>query len=1123
MRFPEASSKECGFSNSQSQLILEVIYMSKGFFVFALQVGVIALALTSWARAQTTSGLITGTITDSTGAVIPDAQIVLTNQATAVQRKAVTDSGGHYSAPELQPGVYDVSVSKEGFATEKLSNVHLEVNQSEALNFKMSISSSTQTVEVNADVTQINTVSATRAEVVGNTAIVELPLNGRQFNQLTLLTPGAVPLVQGGQQGAFTVKLGAGSVSPSVDGARPQQNNYTMDGVLNNALFTNTFAISPPPDAIQEFNVQSHITDAQFAISSGANINLVSRSGTNDFHGVVYEFLRNNVLDAHTYPATSDTPYKQNQYGVYFGGPVIKNHTFVSGYWEGFRSEETQSYLAATLTDAMRGGDFSAVLGTTQIGTDDLGRPEYANEIYDPYSTITDPENSGKVIRNPYPNNTIPKDQLNPASLAILSRYYPSPNLNVAPNVLPNYAFNGNTSTKADQVGVRVDHQFNQNNTVFFRFNRSNNNLTSPEGFPGYQGEKSNYSRAFAGGYTHIFNPNTILNLRYGYTETSFSIFDQPAGAAFIDALNFSLTAPAKNNLPLGPGVGIGNGYTGVSQFAAPVGPQKNSDYHADLSKIVGNHTIGVGGMYYRIHSFDDGWQYSLNFTPNGTAVDGTQGGTGYGPASLLIGTPDSYTPWVGNTAEDQKINWYGFYSQDQWRVRKNLVLSYGVRYDYITPPEFAKINSGLDVLTGIFHVTAPVLPLFPKAVGPSSYYSKQTNGWQPRFGFVYQPHSKTAIQGAFVIIDDHNNTLIEEQSDIRLSWPSGIYTTISNQDNGYPSVFINTLPAATTFLDPNKPLASFGGTPDPKIPYSLEWNLGAEQQLTRTLVLGVHYVASGSRHQFLQPLANTATVPGPGPISNRQPYPQYGGSIPWDYNEGTANYNGLQVKLKQELASGLFYLFSYTYGKSMDLASDPQADTLTNFYNLAQDYGPSDYNRKHMISFASSYTLPVGNGKTLLRNAEPVVNTILGGWNIGGIFTADTGLPFSAMAGGDVANTGGGPQRAERVANAPGSAPKTRQQWLNPQEFTVPASFTFGNERRNDLIGPGYLNVDFNARKDFKIERLTTQFKAEFFNLFNRTQLGLPNNNVQSSAFGSITSTSAPAREIQFGLKVLF
>src|SRR5580693_3650679 len=427
--------------------------------------------------AQTTNGLITGVVTDPSGAVVTEAHVELLNATTGVRRETATDSNGQYIVPQLPPGVYDISVSKQGFATVKRSGVQLEVNQNLTVDLKMAVSSVNQTVQVTGEVTTVNTTSATRADVVSHTAIVDLPLNGRQFNQLTLLTPGAVPLAQGAQQGFFTVALGAGSVSPSVNGQRPQQDNYTMDGVLNNALFTNTFAISPPPDAVQEFNVQSHITDAQFAISSGANINLVTRSGTNAFHGAVYEFIRNNVLDAHTYPATTDTPYKQNQYGLFVGGPVIKNHTFFSGYWEGFRSEQTQSYLAATLTNAMRNGDFSAVLGTTPIGTDDLGRPEYANEIYNPYSTIVDPTNPAKIIRNPYPNNTIPTGQINLASLAILSKYYPQPNLNVAAGVLPNYAFNGNTSTQADQVGVRVDQEFNQNNTAFFRFNRSNNNL----------------------------------------------------------------------------------------------------------------------------------------------------------------------------------------------------------------------------------------------------------------------------------------------------------------------------------------------------------------------------------------------------------------------------------------------------------------------------------------------------------------------------------------------------------------------------------------------------------------------------------------------------------------------
>ena len=1097
--------------------------MHKRLCTFVLQIAVVLFALEILGGAQTTAGLFTGTVTDSSGAALPGAQIEAVNRDTGAQRKVTTDDNGHFTIPEMPPGIYDISASKEGFAKVLQKGVQLEVNQSESLNYKLTVSAASQTIQVNGDIATVDSTDATPSEVITQTAIVDLPLNGRQFNQLTLLSPGAVPLVQGSQQGAFTVQLGGGSVSPSVDGQRPQQDNYTMDGVLNNALFTNTFAVSPPPDATQEFNVQSHITDAQFAISSGANINLATRSGSNQFHGSAWEFIRNDKLDATTYPATSRNPYKQNQYGVFGGGPIIKNHTFFAAYWEGFRAEQTQSYLSSTLTDAMQGGDFSAILGTTPIGTDSLGRPEYANEIYDPYSTTVDPTNPSAIIRNPYPGNVIPSKEINPAATAILAKYYPKPNLNVSPGVLPNYAFTANTSTKADQFGIRIDHKVNDNNTLFFRYNRSNNNLTSPEGFPSYHGFKFNYTRAFAGGYTRLFGPNTVLNLRYGYTQTAFSLGDDPAGEAFLNTLNFSLTAPPKNNLPLGPGIGLSNGYTGVSQFAAPVGPQENSDYHADLSKIVGKHTIGIGGMYYRIHSFDDGWQYPLSFTQNGTSVDASQAGTGYGPASLLLGTPDTYQPWVGSTGEDQHINWYGIYAQDQWRALTNLVISIGLRYDYISPPTFSKINSGLDVITGIFHVTAPVAPLFPTAVGPSSYYYKQPNGYQPRFGFVYQPMSKTAVQGGFVVIDDHNNTLIEEQSDIRLSWPSGIYTTISNQDDGYPTVFINKLPPATYFLDPTKPLASFGGSPDEKIPYSMEYNLGFEQQLTSTMLFGAHYIGATSRHESLQPTANTALQPGPGPISARQPYPQYGGPVPFDFNEGSANYNSLQVKLKKELSSGFYFLASYTLGKSLDISSGAQQDSIQNFYNMKADWGLSDYNRKNMFVFATSYALPVGAGKPYAANMKPMAEAVLGNWSIGAIISADAGLPFSALAGGDVANVGGGLQRAERIGAPTTGIHQSRTEWFNPAAFALPAAFTFGNAGRDDLIGPGYFNVDFNARKDFTFEGRTLQFRSEFFNLLNRTQLGLPNNNVQSSAFGSISSTSTPGREIQFGLKVLF
>src|SRR5580692_4437057 len=394
---------------------------------------VVSCLLLAYSPAQTTNGLITGVVTDSTGAFLPGVQINVTDLGTGQSRNTVSSSNGSYILPQLPPGTYKLTVAKTGFASVDRENVELQVNQSITLDFQLVVGSTSQTVEVTSAPPQLNTTSATLTDVVSHDETVGLPLNGREFTQLTLLTPGAAPQ-EDGQQSSFTVALGAGGISPSVNGQRGEQNNFTMDGVLNNATYTNTWVIAPPPDAIQEFNVQSHITDAQFAITSGANINLVTRSGTNSYHGALWEFFRNDALDAQTFPETARLPYRQNQYGVYFGGPVGIPHVFsgqdktwFSLYWEGFRSSQSTTTLASTLTPAMTNGDFSGVLGA-QVGTDSLGRPEYANEIYDPLTSRPDPANPGQYLRDPFPNNTIPMDRLNPATVLVLKRFYPAPN-----------------------------------------------------------------------------------------------------------------------------------------------------------------------------------------------------------------------------------------------------------------------------------------------------------------------------------------------------------------------------------------------------------------------------------------------------------------------------------------------------------------------------------------------------------------------------------------------------------------------------------------------------------------------------------------------------------------------
>jgi hypothetical protein len=1097
--------------------------------------------LAVYSYGQTTNGLVTGVVTDTTGAAVPGAVVTVTNPATGVVRTANSNESGTYIVPQLAPGNYDISVAKPGFATDKRSDVQLQVNQSVTLDFKLGVASASQTVQVTTAPPPLNTTSPTLTDVVGHQETVDLPLNGREFTQLTLLTPGVAPVTTG-QQASFTVALGKGGISPSVNGQRGQQNNFTMDGVLNNAIFTNGWSIAPPPDALQEFAVQSHITDAQFAISSGANINVVTRAGTNDYHGSLWEFIRNDALDAQTFPDTFRAPYRQNQYGVFLGGPFYiphlintRNNTWFSLYWEGFRSSLSGNYLSSTLTPAMAAGDFSGVLGA-QVGTDSLGRPEYANEIYDPLTSRPDPANPGAYLRDPFPGNIIPADRINPSSAVVIQKYYPAPNLNVSPAVIPNYQFTGVTKTDSDVFGGRVDHQFNPNNTLFVRFNRSNartiepNHFTGPATIPGFSEEIINYSQQAAAGITHLFSPTTILNLHFGYTYTNFFVGDQSAGTAFIDAVNFAQAVPVRDGIALGPNLTISNGYNGVSQFAVPLGPLEGFDYHADLSKVVGNHTIGVGAMYYHIHTFDDGWGSGTAFSQNGTAQNATAGPTGFGPASFLLGALNVYSPWIGSTGTDQTVNWWGLYAQDQWQVTKKLVVTAGMRWDYVSPPNYHKVVSGLNPLTGQFIITQPYPPLFPTATGKSTFFYPQYNGWEPRFGVTFQATDKTVLHGAFAIMDDHNNNLVQANQGIRLSWPTAISGNFQSLDLGIPTTYLNALPSSQSILESIQatPYATYGADPYNKIPYAMLFNLGVQEALPSSMVLKVDYVGSLSRHQYINMEANTALFPGPGPLSARQPFPQYGGPFSFEWNQGTGNYNALQTELTKRLSNGLFFRAAYTWSKSMDIQSDPYGNEAPNFYDLSTEYGPSVYSLKNMFVLSTIYQLPFGRGKMFTSSPSSVVQAVVGNWNLGGIISHVSGQPFNAQVGSDLANTGSPNQRPNKVPGVKEYAGLTSissgKQWLSPAAFVSPPAYTYGTETRDDLVGPGYTDVDLSAFKNFPfLESRAVQFRAEFFNLFNHTNYSLPNTSVDNGSFGLVTTAAGQGREIQFAVKVTF
>jgi hypothetical protein len=1107
--------------------------MLKKLWFFALFPGFLLAPL----PAQTTNGEMTGAVTDPAGAVVPGAQVDVRNQETNEHRTTLTDNTGLYRVPQLRPGVYDISVMRQGFATENRPNIRLEVSQSVTLDFTMKVSSSSETITITGAPPLLNTTSSTLSDVIDHQATVDLPLNGRQFTQLALLTPGATPR-QDAQQSTLIVPLGG--LSPSTDGQQGYQNNYTMDGTLNNSLYTNSWAISPPPDAIQEFAIQAHMTDAQFSISPGANINLVTRAGTNAFHGSLWEFIRNDDLDAQTFPETARLPYRQNQYGLYVGGPIIvphvingTNNTWFSFYWEGYRFDQSTTATTGTLTSLMRSGNFAAELGTSAVATDCLGRPEYKFEIYDPTTSRADPCHAGEYLRNPFMYNgelnVMPPTSINSVIPTILSAYYPLPNMNVSEGTFPNYMYTSRTSVNSDIFGLRFDHQFTPNDSIFLRFNRNNAHDLAPVSINTDILQLSNYTQQAALGYTHIFNPRMILNFRYGYTYTNSYHAEIPAGAAFDNSINFAEALPPHDGISLGPGITIANGPVGITQQANPIGPIEGMDYHLDATKIVGSHTLGAGIMYYHLRSYDDGWYANTGFTQNGTAQDGTPGPTGYGAASFVLGVLDSYAPVEGDTASDQTVNWYGYYFQDQWQVAKRLALTAGFRWDYVSPANFHKIVSALDVKTGQFAVTGPVPGYYTQATAPNGLYEPQYDGYEPRFGVTYRIFKDTVIHSAFAVLDDHNNTLVQKNQAIRDSWPNAILDNLLSLDLGAPTTYINNLPSGVSLLKTPTLFVGSGVIVHDRIPYTMEYNFGVQHQLPKSMTLEVNYVGSIGRFGYSDVWGNTAPTPGPGTVLSREPYPQYGGPVNSYINITSTSYNALQTSIRRTFSSRLYFLASYTWSKALGESSDPYLQPPEDFYDIQRDWGPTTFSFKHKLLLSGIYALPFGQGRALVSHPNGFVQAIVGNWNAGEIFSAYSGQPFSAYAGSDVANVGDG-AGAERAERIPGVSPytpmnlRTPANWLNTAAFEVPAAYTWGNESRDDIFGPAFWDMDCNLSKNFPIHESTTlQFRAEAFNVYNVTDYGIPNQSANSTAFGKITSAANNGRELQFALKLLF
>lgn len=1135
------------------------------------------------ASAQTVNGAFHGTVADTSGAMVPRATVTVTNLATKLVRQASTDAAGFYTITQLPPGHYSVTVSKSGFATLQQADVILLVNQDLEADYTLKVGAVTQQVQVTAAPSALETASSTIGQVIASKQVVDLPLNGRQFTQMILLTPGAVPH-EGGQQGSFIIPIGGGGISPNVNGMRGRQNNYTLDGGINNDIYLDSWSISPPPDAIQEFKVQSHITDAQVGMSPGANVNVVTKTGSPQLHGDAWEFLRNDKLDAANFfdnvVGNQKPPFRMNQFGFTLGGPVIlptpkglydgrKKNTYFFGYYEGFRSSQGFTQFNSVPTSQELTGDFSDLLTTQQaVDTagnpifDPLGRPVMQGQIYNPNARqvtagTVDPSTglvaqSTGLVRDPFPGNIIPGAMLNPQALAYIHAFYPSPNFGPGGNSFPNLAVASNQVITDDQFGVKLDHTFANNDALFGAFYLTNPHETQPNSLLLGTSTQLNDARQISLGYTHLFTPTFLLTAHYGYTYTNFFSGNTPAGLPLLEATNQIDFEPVKNGVPLVPQVSLSPRLGSTGQFSIPLGPIRSHIFNADFQKISGPHTLSAGLMYYHIHSFDDGWGMTQAFDQFPTSAiigpGSNQSQTGDGLASMLLNVPSGLSGFLGQTAADTTGLWQGYYVQDKWQVSRKLNLQFGLRYDYVPPLHYANDRtSGFSNQCGCFLISQPFGTLFPFANVRATYFDPQYRGFQPRFGLAYSLASHTVIRGGFGMFDDHSNNLIQETQDLRIPWPWGVDPNLVNLNRGVPDTFFSPpVSAATFFPSPNiasHPFIFTGANNQAKIPTALEWNFGVQHQFTPNFTMDVTYVGAKSYHLQLDRTDNSVLpdAMGPGTFvgTNRTPYPDFG-IFGYDDNIGYSNYNGLEVKAERRFSKGFTFLGAYTWSHCLDVNSGPYSESIQNPYNIfAGNYGNCDFDFTHVFSFSSVYQLPFGRGMHFGNSWGSLANGLLGGWQLSGIVSAQSGSPFSVGVPFDNANTGSGGQRADLVGNPlPPGFVQNRFHWDDPAAFAVSAPYTYGNSGKDILRGPAHNNFDFSLMKDFKFtESKYLEFRADAFNIFNAVNFANPGGNTNpgyANVSGSATTNiqtptflqilgAGPARELQFSLKFVW
>jgi Carboxypeptidase regulatory-like domain/TonB dependent receptor len=1119
----------------------------------------VMLAFPIGASGQATATL-NGVVRDSSGAVIPKATVTLHNTETGTDRESLTNESGLYVFVSVPPGEYSLKVTKAGFTTAAQTGLHVVVNQASTQDFTLTVGSLQESVTVESSALNLETANATLGTVVESKAVMDLPLNGRNFTQLLSLTPGVSPVsVAQNSGGAQAAPIGS-FVFPAVSGQSNRSNYFLLDGIDDTDQVFTTYAVAPILDDIQEFKVQSHSDEAQFGGVLGGIVNVVSKSGTNNFHGTAWEFFRNTVLDAKDPLKGVASKLEQNQFGVNFGGPVIlpfyngRNKTFFFGSYEGFRRAQPSTGAFYNVpTPAELSGDFSALLqGPNPI------------QLYNPFTTRPDPANPGSFIRDPFPNNDI-SSVLNPGAVSLAQAVFPAPQPVV--NGFNGYDLRSNL-TPQNQYSFRVDHNFNPSNSVFFRYTSSDQTRIGTGGIVGETATGETFGKQYVLSYYHQFNPSTILDAQFGHVDLTNNVGND------YDNLDPSTVV---NDSGLAPGFACG--FTGTTACSIPGlqipayansgatnhGGTKLTDiyqWRANFTKVLRKHSFTSGFDFERNSFFVHGGGPAEVFGAEQTANPEAPTGTGDAMASFLIGTAasasrrDTVAPVTGQRS-------YGFYFMDKWKVTDKLILNIGLRYDLMLWPGYGSGSSdptsqvgNIDFNNGTYVIqtnspdcaSAGQAPCVPGGLpqphvvvsGNDRLYSNTYDNIQPRIGIAYSLNDKTVVRASFGMFNDLWAGVMQTVQGIGGDWPS-IAQILS------PALNTSNQVATVNWQDPLAGLGSAGlpaATPfgqvewyrDPKAkdPYSEQWNFGVQRELGSNTVITANYVGSQSHRLTVGGLYNVAQTPGPGTpaqVTARQPYPYITPTF-YDRSIGNSSYNGFQFSTNHRSSNGLTYLVSYTWSKSIDVGCSGffgiESCSVQDPYNIKGDRSVSGFDLRHVLSASATAPLPFGKGRRF-ANSSGFINYIVGSWQVNGILTLTSGLPYSVYISSDIPNVGNfapwsGNVRANQVGD-PNSPSGSLTEWFNTDAFAPPAPFTFGNSGRNSLQADWFKNLDLSLFKDFPFsERRSLQFRAEAFNVTNTPTWGIPVNDLNNHAqFGSITSTRSTERQLQLSLKLYF